>query len=279
MLVNLEPYGRLGNRLFLGAHLVAFSLHFNVPVLNLGFGEYHDLFPWMEGNAGFAFPWAATGNDDDARQARKKYHFREMLPWSKRFHYSGDKDWEFDGERGFPFTQEQLREHDVYFRAWLFRGYSALNRHQERVLEVFRFQDPVVRGASGWVEEHRKQAEILIGVHIRWEDYRATEWFLDQEMFQLRMKSVLPLFAGKSVRFLVFSNEKVPRSGWGALDVAFSPGSSPEFDLSAMSRCDYLLAPPSTFSGWASFTGKVPLAQLRRQQAILTEGDFGIVKG
>ena len=44
--------------------------------------------------------------------------------------------------------------------------------------------------------------------------------------------------------------------------------------LHAMSLCDYIIGPPSTFSGWASFMGRVPRLQLKsRDQAVRLE-DF-----
>ena len=44
--------------------------------------------------------------------------------------------------------------------------------------------------------------------------------------------------------------------------------------MHAMSLCDYILGPPSTFSGWASFMGRVQRLQLKsRDQAVRLE-DF-----
>jgi hypothetical protein len=41
-------------------------------------------------------------------------------------------------------------------------------------------------------------------------------------------------------------------------------GSGPPVnDLWTLSKCDFVFGPPSTFSQWASFYGKVPLLHLR----------------
>jgi len=83
---------------------------------------------------------------------------------------------------------------------------------------------------------------------------------------------------GKPCRFVLFSNEVVPEPSFLGLDFQTSPGSSPVFDLYAMSRCDYLMAPPSTFSGWASYYGSVPLLRLEANRLTWTLNDFEVIK-
>ena len=45
---------------------------------------------------------------------------------------------------------------------------------------------------------------------------------------------------------------------FGDLQVHFGPGHIVE-DMYAMAEADLLIGPPSTYTGWASFYGKVPL--------------------
>jgi hypothetical protein len=263
MLVNLEPYGRLGNRLFLGAHLMAFSMRYELSLLNLGFGEYVSWYPWFEGNAGFAFPWRPTGDLSAADRLRSQYRLREFLPWTHRFRYWGDHDLDFDRTELPQLLTPLRRGRDVLFRAWLFRGYESLSRFKPQVLEVFRPQVAVSDAVAQFVAAARKGADVLVGVHVRWEDYRGTENFLDQEAFRQRLEDFRSSRPGVRVRFALFSNEVLSQEGWGDLDIVLSPGTTPLFDLTAMSLCDHLMGPPSTFSGWASFAGNVPLEVLR----------------
>ncbi len=44
MLINVNGYGRPGNRLQLFAHLIAFGITNNIKIINLGFEEYAHLF-------------------------------------------------------------------------------------------------------------------------------------------------------------------------------------------------------------------------------------------
>ena len=41
-----------------------------------------------------------------------------------------------------------------------------------------------------------------------------------------------------------------------------------------MSQCDYLMGPPSTFSAWASFMGKVPIARMWSTEYRIKVDDF-----
>lgn len=279
MLVNLEPFGRLGNRLFLGAHLVAFSLKHEVPLLNLGFGEYAGDFPWFEGNRAFAFPWRETGTLADAAKLTRGHRWLERMPWAKRFRYWGTEDWNFDARDTTILTKPLLEGRDVYFRSWLFRGKASVARHRSTILEVFRPPLELAEEVETQVDRWRSDSPLLVGVHVRWEDYRGTDYFIDQPGFRARMEGLRGLWPDRTVRFVLFSNESLPTDGWGDLDVARSSGTSPLYDLTAMAHCDVLIGPPSTFSGWASFYGQVPLLTLTSGRTTPSLEDFHVVDG
>jgi hypothetical protein len=167
----------------------------------------------------------------------------------------------------------------VYFSSWLFRGFESVRRHRNAILRVFQFSSALVGQVEAWMEGMKSGADWLVGVHVRWEDYRGTVYFLDQEAFRNRMEAFQALHPDKRIRFLLFSSERLPAEGWGDLDVRLSPGTTPEFDLQAMASCQYLMAPPSTFSGWASFYGQVPLLTLSQAETNISPDDFHVMEG
>jgi hypothetical protein len=278
MLINLEPFGRLGNRLFLAAHLVAFSEHFQVPVLNLGMGEYVNLFPWMAGNAAFAYPWAPTGSLVKANVLRAVHSLKERFPWSRRFHHWEGENYVFDDGRGFPYLDELRRQRAVYFRAWLFRGFTAVAEHRSKILEIFHPAPEVCTRAEAFLGDLRSAGDLVIGVHVRWQDYRGTDNFFSLREFQEVMQRCLALFPTKRIVFAVFSNEALGPDGFPGLSVRLANG-APIEDLTAMAGCDLLIGPPSTFSGWASFYGEVPLLTLRHDRMDFCPDDFQVVRG
>ena len=61
-------------------------------------------------------------------------------------------------------------------------------------------------------------------------------------------------------------------------DITFSHGTR-EFDLYSLTQCDLIVGPPSTFSGWASFYGSVPLNCITHKNQIIQTSDFKIISG
>jgi hypothetical protein len=62
----------------------------------------------------------------------------------------------------------------------------------------------------------------------------------------------------KRVAFLICSDELVPLDRFCGLNIFLGTGHLIE-DMYALAKCDLLMGPQSTFSGWASFYGSVPL--------------------
>ena len=78
---------------------------------------------------------------------------------------------------------------------------------------------------------------------------------------------------GKKTVAIIFSNVQQDLSIFTGVDVVAAPGEVIA-DLSAMTHCDYIFGVPSTFSRWASFYGKVPLATIDRDTRCLSLVDF-----
>jgi hypothetical protein len=66
----------------------------------------------------------------------------------------------------------------------------------------------------------------------------------------------------RRVGFLVCSNTALEARTFVTLETLLGLG-HPLEDMYSFARCDYLVGPPSTFTMWASFYGKVPLYPMR----------------
>lgn len=107
----------------------------------------------------------------------------------------------------------------------------------------------------------RKEADIIIGVHIRRGDYE--KWLNGKYFFSFNeyLRICLSLkteFAHKKCKFFLASNEGLPSYLYNELN-SFTIGQNAASDLYALSCCDYIVGPPSSFSRWASFFGKIPI--------------------
>lgn len=262
MLVNLEGYGRLGNRLFLDAHLSAFCWKHGFTLRNAALDVY---------SAGFAGLGPAPSSP-------LGLWWQAKLPWSRHFRYWGRQNLDFD-ETEVPDLVEPLsRGKTVFFHGWLFRGFASVARFRDKILARYRPLPSTEAWADQAVADARARGDVVIGVHVRWEDYRGTVNFLSLDQYRLAMTGVAAALAPRRASFLIFSNEELPRDGFGPLEVAF-PNGDPLQDLTAMARCDYLMAPTSTFSGWASFYGQVPLLTLNQTTTSVGPEAFAVLKG
>lgn len=159
--------------------------------------------------------------------------------------------------------------------SWNYRDANALAKCEEAVRAFFK---PLhVERAEHILKDLRGEGEILIGVHIRRTDYKtflSGRYYFEDDVYRREMSNVQSLLAEKgNVRFVMFSDEKLEESHFSGLPCSFMHGSAVE-DQWMMSQCDYLMGPPSTFSAWASFVGKVPLARMWDKNYELKPEDF-----
>lgn len=125
------------------------------------------------------------------------------------------------------------------------------------------------------IKEHH---DIVIGLHIRYGDYRTHEngkYFYELEQYRKKVEEVLSGFdQNQSVALFVASNENIDLRIFHGLN-PFSVGvKSATYDLFMLSLCDYILGPPSTYSAWASFYGQKPIYFIENIEDKVSKQDF-----
>ena len=148
------------------------------------------------------------------------------------------------------------------------RDFEALKKHGDEIRK--RFGERGKFGECGLDEKGSK----LVGVHVRRTDYRRWKdgkcWF-GNEVYE-RIVDEMREEVGGDVCFAVFTDE--PESLSPNLAKLNEQPTTPERDQWLMSQCDYLVGPPSTFTTWASFMGKVPLLHIMSQDQKVRLCDF-----
>jgi len=105
---------------------------------------------------------------------------------------------------------------------------------------------------------------IIIGLHVRQGDYKSFQdgkYYFNTEQYVRAIRTILAGFKDQTTCVVVCSNEKQSPEDFSGFDCIISEEEA-GCDLVTLSLCDYILGPPSTFSHWASFIGKVPRAEL-----------------
>ena len=147
---------------------------------------------------------------------------------------------------------------------WPFYDMTSLRKHAHLIRNYFSPNDDLKQYVSEKMRLYRQQKDDrVIGVHIRRKDYIVWAYgayYYSDEIYKKFMdmmyRQVEP-YAGR-VKFLLFSDEKldIDRFRSDAYDVFIENGSALQ-DFYMLANCDYLISPPSTFSGLASFLGNV----------------------
>jgi len=156
------------------------------------------------------------------------------------------------------------------------RDEESVQKYHEEVCAFFRPR--FLRDSDSVVCRCLSRDKKNIGVHIRRKDYRVWQggrYFFGDEVYCKMMRQVAREL---DARFILFSDEALDMTHFTGLDCIRAQGSAVE-DQWLMSRCDYLMGPPSTFSGWASYYGQVPRATITDPGLRLSLTDFVVQKG
>ncbi len=150
-----------------------------------------------------------------------------------------------------------------FVSGWKTRGSTNYCQYTEVFKQLFRPNDNVVNKVDSLFEQIRHDFDFIIGIHIRrgdYKDYRDGIYYYSHEQYKKKMDELLELYKeGRNVCFFIASNEKVPIDVFTGLKFFIIPNASMAEDLYALSKCDCLVGPSSTFTRWVSFIEKIPL--------------------
>ena len=130
------------------------------------------------------------------------------------------------------------------------------------IRELFLPNQDILDKVHPVFEAYRNSGFFIVGVHIRRGDYQTWlggQYYYSFETYRDVMNQVKDLYPDKKVCFFIASNEPIPLDTFQGLHCFSIDKANAATDLYALSLCDRLVGPPSTFSRWASFVNHVPL--------------------
>lgn len=161
------------------------------------------------------------------------------------------------------------------------RDIQYIKQAKEELIHIFTPNIIIVNTVKNLFLEMRKNADIVVGVHVRRGDYATWQngrFFYSFSDYYNYMQQVDNLYPTKRVVFFVSSNERIPYGKFRNLQCYYyKDNSSSILDLYSLSQCDRIIGPISTFSRWASFIGEKPICFLEKKDQIITEQSFSVV--
>jgi hypothetical protein len=306
-IILFEDTGELGNRLVTYAHLLALALEYRVAVVNLAFWRYRTLFaspaiaaarPWKERcperrtrapgrlvEAGVRAILRVPGVGGWLRRrcsfdGRLVVESPELL--ERTLAYLLVRAYRYRGSRRIlasvcDFRHEKIDGHT--FEVCLSKGSGdgwafdsrLIEKHAEFIRACFRPAAEYRRQIAEWLEPLRARFSLLVGVHVRRGDYcryRDGRWYYADTVYRRVMNCVAERYCQEQVGFVIASLEPIDAAGFAPLEIVRTPGGLMA-DMYALAECDLIIGPPSTFSGWASFMGRVPVYWIRDPEAEL----------
>lgn len=150
------------------------------------------------------------------------------------------------------------------FSGWPYYDEKAFYKYRKTIRHYFEIAPCYCEKIGKQINELRQNVDILIGCHIRRGDYKDFidgKYFYSDEEYAACLKKVISLLEDKKVGVIISTNEKIDlkkmQEQVGNKKVYLSLAQSGIEDVYALSQTDYIVGPPSTFNGWASFYGEV----------------------
>lgn len=189
------------------------------------------------------------------------------LTWKVTHNKTWDAIFKFLGFKKGWFTMEDTRY---------------LVQTKKELQHVFRPREEIMQKAVQMIADIKKEADIVVGVHIRHGDYKTFfdgRYYYTLKEFHQFMLRIRALYKDRSVAFFISSNELFDVSIFeGCRCYRFGKEPSGDIlDLYTLSLCDRILGPWSTYSRWASFIGEIPLCFVESKDQQFTDRSFSVV--
>lgn len=258
IILNDRP-GQMCNRIWAFAPFIAFALQYRTRLLVPFFGEYAGEFPQLKALAGVHF--ASTASPAYLRAVRRVFRTLRSLPPRLRslLRIHVDERW---GHEDWDRATLSARFSTVLLAGWTHPAPVAdLRPWRDDFRRILRPSESACAKAEVALDQARRHALTVVGLHLRRADYRAWaggRYCYSNAQYATLMSRISASIDGPTA-FLLCSNEPVEVDDFAGMEVFSLPQASGVEDLYALSLCDFIAGPPSTFSMWASFYGDVPL--------------------
>jgi len=302
MYILSKKYGRLCNRLFNAAHILALAIENKHTFINFAFYDYASYFNATQQDVFCRYPIQKSSFKNYKSIAVVMYYVSYLFSYvayyvpgfvsgitslrlsTIRSSEDEDRDLILDVNPSPLINGLSDAEQVIFFQGWNLRAYQCLIKHGDKVREYFTPIEVYQSNVKEFIQNNREGCDLLIGIVIRHGDYRTWldgKYFYSIEMYTQLMKQVEALFSEIKIKFLICSEEEQDTDVFTSamINFCFRSGHMIE-NLYSLAECDYIVSPPSTYGMWASFYGKKPLYIIEDPHLIIsTTKSFKVCEG
>ncbi|WP_317899508.1 alpha-1,2-fucosyltransferase [Aurantibacillus circumpalustris] len=274
MIILSDKPGQLGNLLFLYANFLAYGFEHQIKISNPSFCNFLKYFESTQKRSTVL----AKLNYTLAFYTSKILHKTKIkIPFISVTCLLWDESCNLDIPSNI-FNKGGLR----LVQGWLYRAPDLLLKHKQQIIDYFKPTQELTKKIDDFFKNtFAPTTEIIIGIHIRrgdYENFQGGKYYYSLDKYSTIVNVVSDLFQNKKIHFLICSNEPIDLNKINKGNHNMSKAPNHELmDMYCLSRCNYIIGPPSTYSMWASFYGSVPLYQVSEPNRKISLIDFNII--
>jgi hypothetical protein len=280
MIIIISKEGQLCNRLFHFAHQISYAIETGQIIWHPFFNEFSNYFPNLSGrgiNKVKIYLWSNSVIRVLMSLSSSILNFFSTSI-IHRYIFSDGAEIILSEQYSKPYKKI------LFCHGWLLRDYKNFAKHADTLKLLFEFRSEVILNTEKILKHLKSDKSQVIGLHIRRGDYLNWEGgkhFYTDEQYSVFLRKLTDLmtFEGKKIKFIIFSNEALSNTSPLLKYSPFVANGTAIEDLSLLSRCDYIVGPPSSYSSWASFIGNTPLLHIKNAKQNFSIGHFSINNG
>jgi hypothetical protein len=177
-----------------------------------------------------------------------------------------------------------LPSRDIYVGGWYFRVNNLAEKYQDYFIGKYTLKDKYIKNNNvmNLIDDMKRKGTLVVGVHIRRGDYKhwqGGKYNFDDDVYKNYMHALgieIERSYNKNVCFIIFSNEDISIN---ENKYIYKSNNKWYVDHFLMSKCDMLIGPPSTFTMWASYIGKVKYCHIGNNSGKISLDDFTYCRG
>ncbi|WP_243371788.1 hypothetical protein [Geotalea sp. SG265] len=272
MIILLQKYGQLGNRLSYLREFFAIALEHDLDVVFFSFDEYAHYFSGTKRGLVCSFP-CGRGLAVDKRVGRRCRQLLlniiiRVLSEFTAFTRGIVPQPEENGCHVFnaDFVERiQKKKIVLFLEGWPCVRPEIIEKHAVRIREYFSLVQEHALRVDAFLHKAKDHGDFVVGIHMRMGDYRYWndgKFFFTVDEYIEVMRTIIEKHKSKSIVFILCTNEDQEWSRFEEFTYLVGPGDTIG-DLYVLAGCNEIYGPQSSYSAWASFYGKVPFYEMR----------------